>query len=675
MLRARVLIVAGCLLALLGCDRAQEHSKLIVLGIDGLDPVTTDLLMSEGKLPNFARLRQEGAYGRLKSMEPMLSPIIWTTIATGKPPSEHKIGHFVTVNQATGEQLPVTSRMRGVHALWNILSAAGKQVGVVGWWATWPAEHVNGVIVSDHTCYHFLFEEGGKGAPDTTGVIYPPDIAPEIFEHVRRPGDLTHAEVKKFADVSEEELARPFHFDDDLAEFKWALATAESYSDIGAHLWNTRHPDVLMVYIEGVDSSSHLFGHLFRAHGLAGELADQQRRYGETVERMYQFADSILGRYLSLLDSDTNLVVLSDHGFQLGELQSDPSKTRDMRRVSERFHRIQGVLYMYGPGVKAGARIDGAEVLDVAPTLLALTGMPVAADMPGHVLTEALRLRAEPKRVPTYETGETTTADAGSAKPASDIAPVDPAILEHLRALGYLDTASPTGDRNLASLHFEAGRYREAAEAYRKLIAEKPDDGALHASLAGTLGAMGDYDGALTELGEAEKLSPLNPEIYHNRGVILERRGKTEEAIEQYRRAVRYSPDYEPSRSALQRLTGSADPSAPRTDAEKLAATMAERAGNAARHGDYASAMQQLDEAERIAPSYALVQQYRANVAFLMGDRARATAALEKALEIEPDNALYKSNLARLKDTGTARGAAPAAPPPNAVPAAKPAQP
>jgi len=85
--------------------------------------------------------------------------------------------------------------------------------------------------------------------------------------------------------------------------------------------------------------------------------------------------------------------------------------------------------------------------------------------------------------------------------------------------------------------------------------------------------------------------------------------------------------------------------------------------------------MQQLDEAERIAPSYALVQQYRANVAFLMGDRARATAALEKALEIEPDNALYKSNLARLKDTGTARGAAPAAPPPNAVPAAKPAQP
>jgi hypothetical protein len=200
------------------------------------------------------------------------------------------------VNQTTGEQLPVTSRMRGVHALWNIFSAAGKQVGVVGWWATWPAEHVNGVIVSDHTCYHFLFEEGGKGAPDTTGVIYPPDIAPEIFEHVRRPGDLTHAEVKKFADVSEEELARPFHFDDDLAEFKWALATAESVQ---------RHRRAPVEHASprrahGVHRRASIPRRtcsviLFRAHGLAGELADQQRRYGETVERMYQFADSILG--------------------------------------------------------------------------------------------------------------------------------------------------------------------------------------------------------------------------------------------------------------------------------------------------------------------------------------------------------------------------------------------
>ena len=59
--------------------------------------------------------------------------------------------------------------------------------------------------------------------------------------------------------------------------------------------------------------------------------------------------------------------------------------------------------------------------------------------------------------------------------------------------------------------------------------------------------------------------------------------------------------------------------------------------------------MQILDEAERIAPGYALVYQYRSNVAFLMGDMEGAKAALRKALEIEPDNALFQTNLRRLE--------------------------
>ena len=95
-------------------------------------------------------------------------PVIWTTIATGKTPDQHRIGHFVAVNEK-GEQLPVTSQMRKVKALWNILSDAGRRVGVVGWWATWPAEKVNGTIVSDHFAYHFLFEEGAAGDTSAAG--------------------------------------------------------------------------------------------------------------------------------------------------------------------------------------------------------------------------------------------------------------------------------------------------------------------------------------------------------------------------------------------------------------------------------------------------------------------------------------------------------------------------
>ncbi len=637
----------------------QTPARTIVLGIDGLDPQTIDLLMAEGRMPNFARLRQDGAYGRLISSRPILSPIIWTTIATGKPPAEHGIGHFVAVNESTGESLPVTSTMRKVKAVWEILSAAGRSIGVVGWWATWPAETVQGEIVSDHTCYHFLFDEGRTGDQDKAGLTHPPELADEIAPMIRRPTDLTSADVAPYVDVSAEEFARDFRFDDDLGHFRWALATAQSYAAIGEHLWTTRHPDNLMVYIEGVDSTSHLFGHLFRSEGLAGELAEQHQRYGRAVEQMYLYADRIVGRYLDLMDENTTLVVLSDHGFQLGVLHDDPSKTRSMQRVSERYHRIEGILYMYGRAVARHARIEQPTLLDITPTLLTLAGVSPAQDMPGRVLTEALEQAPTARSVATWEDG-TRAAGAATAD-----ASVDPAILEHLQALGYLDTASPTGDRNMAAMAFQSGDFARAEKLYRALIEQSPDDGPLRTSLAGTLASQGRYDEALQELASAEALSPLNPETYHNRGAILERQGRQGEAVAQYRTALRYAPAYEPSQAALERLTGTSQVGGPASAEEARAFAIAQQAAGAARHGDYAAAATLLAEAEQAAPGYALVQQYRANVAWLAGDLPTAMAAMRRALELEPDNALYRVNLERLEQAAnqTADPASDQAPP------------
>jgi len=638
----RVLLVL-CAMAALGCGRS-DRGRVVVLGLDGMDPQVVDLLMAEGKLPSFATLRREGAYGKLRSSPPLLSPIIWTTIATGKTPAEHGIGHFTAVNEKTGEELPVTSRMRKVKALWNIASEAERTVAVVGWWATWPAETVNGAMVSDHTCYHFLFSEGAKGDPGKDGLTYPPALEAEIRPLIRRPADVGADDVAPFVTVPASDLTKPFTFDDDLSHFRWALATAQSYRDIGLELWRTERPDLLMTYIEATDSTAHLFGHLFRASGLAGELAAQQARYGGTVEAMYRYADEIVGRYMAALDDDTTLVVLSDHGFALGALPDDPSKTRDMRRVSEKYHRPDGILYLYGNRVRARHRIDRPTLVDVAPTVLTLLGVSPGKDMPGRVLSDGLDMVEPPPRtVASWDAGERVAAADGKLDPG-----VDPAIVDRLKSLGYLDAHSPKGDRNLAAIHFEAGRYEEAAKAYRALVTEKPDDGALRASLAGALGALGRYDEALVQLNEAVKLTPLNPEGYHNRGVIYERQGKTEQAVREYRTAVRYAPQYEPSRRALVRLTGSADVNAPRSDAERRAARLAEEASRATRRGDYAAAMRSLDEAEKIAPKLTLVHQYRANVAFLAGDRAAARKALERALALEPDNALFKQNLREL---------------------------
>ena len=644
-----VALLALCPLLLGAGSVAEKAGRVIVLGIDSLDPEVISLLSSEGKLPNLTRLARDGSFGRLRSSRPILSPIIWTTIATGKDPTEHGIGDFTAINQKTGDRLPVTSQMRQVKALWNILSGAGKSVGIVGWWATWPAESVDGVLVSDHTCYHFLFEAAAAGAPEEEGLglVHPPERVEEFQALVRRPDSVQPAEIERFVSVPAEEFDRPFAFEDDLSHFKWAWATAESYRKIGLRIWKQDRPDLLMVYIEGVDSSSHLFGHLFRVSELGGEMAAQQQRFGKTVEAMYEYADELIGQYMAVLGPEDTLMVVSDHGFELGALPMDPSKTRDMRRVSAASHRIDGVIYLYGKGVVPGSRIQGATLVDVTPTILALEGIAPAKDMPGRVLGEALRA-AVPER--TRETFETSAAQADANKtPGSS---VDPAILARLEALGYLETKSPRGKKNLAAVSFEEGNFEASVEAYREQLEKTPNDPGVHTSLAGVLGSLERYDEALVHLGEALRLDPISPMAYHNRAVIYERRGNQEKAIAEYRKALRYGSGYGPSRQALIRLTGSADLGVARTEEDQAAAQLAQRASLAARKGRYEEAMGLLDRAERVAPNFAMVYQYRANVAFLMGNRSLAEAALERAVALEPDNPLFQRNLKAVRPAG-----------------------
>jgi Flp pilus assembly protein TadD/arylsulfatase A-like enzyme len=646
---ALIVAIPLIVLALSACSPSQP--RILVLGFDGLDPDTVDLLLSEGKLANFAKLRLGGAYGRLRSFEPMLSPILWTTIATGKTPDVHGIGHFVVhETSATGgdRTTPVTSEHRRVRALWNLFSDAGRTVGTVGWWATWPPEEVRGFIASDHLAWHFLFAQGFE-QQSGPGATYPPALEARLKPMLVRPQQIGAADLAPFVDVDTAELDRPFSLDDDLQHFRWVLATMRSYEAIGLDLWRSERPDLMLNYFEGTDSTAHLFGHLFRGRNLAGELATQQQRYGHAVEAVYEDADRILGKFMAELDRNTTLVVLSDHGFELGSLPDDPSRLRDMRRVSEKFHKEEGVLFFYGARVRPGVRFEGATLLDIAPTVLALGGLAPAADMPGKVLETPFRELNGTARVATYETGPRPGPPAGEVATAMD-GKADAALVEHLQSLGYLAASgSPESDRNLAAITFQEKQYDKAARMYKVLVDRAPDDAGLRTSYAGALGALGNYEGALTELAVALRLDPLNPEGHYNQGLALERLGRGDEAVASYREALRYQPGYEPARQALVRLTGSAGDRVATDTVEAQAMALAEAAASAARRGAYPEALARLAEAAAIAPRLPVVCQYEANVAYLAGDRQRAAAALERCLTLEPDNALFRENLKRLR--------------------------
>lgn len=641
----RFLVLAASLLIHAGCSSSPPTGRVLVLALDGLDPEIVELLISEGDLPHFARLARDGASGRLKSREPLLSPVIWTTVATGRTADVHGIGDFIAVNPRTGENVPATSRMRRVRALWNIFSDAQRSVEVIGWWATWPAEKVHGQLVSDHLCYHFMFQKGLEGDSETLALTWPPELGEELAPLVRRPDDISPAAAARFIDVPAADFQRAFSYDDDLSHFRWVLATAATYSDMGLDLWRREHPDLAMVYIEGVDSTSHLFGHLFRAENLAGDLAEQQKRYGRAAEEMYRYADEILGRYMEAMDVNTTLVVLSDHGFQLGTLPVDPSQMRDMRRVRANQHRLYGYIGLLGRGVRPATTISGASIMDMAPTLLALAGLPAAENMPGSVLVDVLDLPV-PTRIASYE-------DEDEKEPENSVAgdpAVDQEILERLRSLGYLDTTAQRSDQVLAGVMFNEGRLDEALAAYMKLLEKSPDNGALQASIGAVLGRLGRYDEAEEHLARALELTPLNASAYHNRGVILEKRGDRDTAIAAYRTALRYRPDFKPSQEALIRLVGTAALPVPTDPAFQRADVLASRAANLARRGDYEAANEILDQAEALAPDYALLYQYRSNIAYLRGDREGALAALRRGIELDPDNALLRENLRNLED-------------------------
>ena len=115
----------------------------MVIGIDGADWKVIDELVAEGahaepRAP--ARARRLGARSRRSTTSP-LSPVIWTSIATGKTAVKHGITWFM-VDQPDGTRVPVRSTNRKVKALWNILAERGPDAGRVGWWATYPAEDV-----------------------------------------------------------------------------------------------------------------------------------------------------------------------------------------------------------------------------------------------------------------------------------------------------------------------------------------------------------------------------------------------------------------------------------------------------------------------------------------------------------------------------------------------------
>lgn len=649
--------VAGAIAKTKEANPAAWRRNVVLLGFDSCDPDLVDEMIRKGKLPNFARLRREGAWGALESISPTLSPVVWTTIATGMPPERHGILDFVTDTPAG--KVPVSSAMRQADTMWDLLSRHGEQVGVVGWLVTYPAEPVNGALVTDRMGL-LAFEYGKEQDTEAAFRTWPEELAADIEARDRvTVDDVPFWKIRTFADVSEREFAAAystkFHPLNRVGNLRLTLATAETFRAAGQRILAERRPRFFTAYFEALDALSHVF--MPYAPPKMPQVSDEDfLKYRTAIEANYVWHDTVLGEYLEQADEDTTVLLVSDHGFKSGEFRRTDSSDFHAK-TGAMWHRSYGVVYAWGNGVARGKQILGASVYDVAPTVLAAMGYPVPKDMRGRVLSEAFSGGLAHETVPTYFGTRRREAVADVVRDDGPKSPEEEAALERMKTLGYIgdvDRSDPaTTKLNSGVSLMTSGRVPAALEQFQAVLAQERSPRAL-LSVADALFRLGRTAEAKEHLDEALQLDPSDPGGLVLRSRILMQEDDLDGAEKILRDAVERSGDIPFTHFALGTLL-------------QLRSERADKAGDARAAETWrAGAVAAYERSLRLEPRQPMVT---ASIAQLLlsgpPDAKRLKPALDhldRALEGRPNHPLYLNNraiaLLRLGDDALRAGRA-----------------
>jgi predicted AlkP superfamily phosphohydrolase/phosphomutase/tetratricopeptide (TPR) repeat protein len=476
--------------------------RVLLIGWDAADWSFLGPLLDAGKMPNLQRLIDEGVSGRIATLQPVLSPILWTSIATGKRGDKHGVLSFVEP-KPNGEGIQmVSSYSRRAKALWNILSQLGRRSVIVNWYASHPAEEIKGAIVSNR------FAESVSGPnPAEESSFYPPELA-EVMEKLRViPPALTPAQMLPFFLEKLPPTDEPR-----LQALSQIVARCASVHNAATYLAEAEEWDFLAVYYDMIDHVGHGFAQ-YNEPRMPHVSEQDFATYRHVTESTYRYHDLMLGRWLELADENTTVIVLSDHGFH----HSEGRPLAERGRVSgERprgvhtnpliWHRSHGVFVARGPGIKKDTLVHSASLIDVAPTILALLGLPVPEDFEGKVLTQIFATPPEIESIPSFEPPHPADGVHRGAAPEEKDPWAAQQALNQLAELGYIE--APTGDganarlgaieardSHLAQIHFVAGRFPEALALLRDL-AQRSTDPSYPCRQAMCLLAMGDVDEA-----------------------------------------------------------------------------------------------------------------------------------------------------------------------------------
>jgi predicted AlkP superfamily phosphohydrolase/phosphomutase len=258
--------------------------QFIVVGLDGTRLDTLQYLAQQGHMPNVARVLSEGTFGQLRSVLPPFSAPAWVSMATGANPGKHSIYDFYQRDPRLGRRVPVNATHLSARTVWDLLGEAGHAVAVINVPITYPPYPVNGVLISD-----FLVTPEGQA-----DYAYPHEVRDEIE---RLWPDFHPAPFRA--------PSRTLSFVQQVIE--WTEKAEQVCRWIAEN-----HP---ATFLMNVFQATDIIQHYFFDYLQPARLQDEMEPLTAALLDLYQRLDDIIGSRLQMMDDDTLLLLVSDHGF------------------------------------------------------------------------------------------------------------------------------------------------------------------------------------------------------------------------------------------------------------------------------------------------------------------------------------------------------------------------
>ncbi|MCJ7524761.1 MAG: alkaline phosphatase family protein [Candidatus Aminicenantes bacterium] len=420
----------------------KDRPVVVILGIDGACWNLIDPLVAKGRLPLFKELKEKYAWGYLRTSTPAKSPIIWTSIATGKTQAKHGIDDFRSKKKdARGKFSMFTSRDIREALLWDMLDVNRRRSVLVNWYLSYPPQPLNGVNVSDYFRSSAI-SSNDKKKNMLSQTVFPPERSAELVKFLvpdyRQA--LKSTNLPDFPELYKQMNTGIGYLD--LPIFKnypeWVVQE-KLVDDVADHLFRSEDFDLFAAYFKMSDVVQHFafmsfiddaYKKILDRSFVNGKLPDDLEtqayaKIADIVCPVYQNLERSIGRFLNNKKyRDAYFIILSDHGFSFF-----------FRNNTVRYNHVgpeiapDGIIIMRGPGIKPG-KIKLARIYDIAPTVLYLLDLPLDRRMDGEPLLRLLTFRHD---------SHYTVYKKKKPQPFKKNLELDEKNLQELKALGYIN--------------------------------------------------------------------------------------------------------------------------------------------------------------------------------------------------------------------------------------------